>query len=138
MLDGRTTFALVFLVADESAKRERIRTRIAGLLGGQTVRIGSGDEASTPALLGRLAGDAAAGPVQVVEAGTWPEGFKIFCRRLNYGRPEFAKQIRRGLLIWTSTAELKELSHEAGDFWCWRSAILDFSGNETDTGSDQF
>ena len=97
-------------------------------------RIGAGDEASTPALVGRLAGKVAAGPVQVVEPGTWPEGFKMFCRRLNYRRPSFGEQVRRGLLMWMSTAQLKELSWHAGDFWCWRSAILDFNGSEAGEG----
>ena len=132
LLDGRTTFTLVFLVADENAERERIGARIASLMGGETVRIGADDEASTTSLLGRLAGEAAAGPVQVVEPGAWPEGFRTFCHRLNYGRPKFGEQVRRGLLMWMSTAELKELSQQAGDFWCWRSAILDFTGGETD------
>ena len=35
LLDGRTTFTLVFLVADDDAERERIAARIAGHLGGE-------------------------------------------------------------------------------------------------------
>ena len=133
LLAGRTTISLVFLVADDDAVRDRIEADISALWGGETVRIEREDEASTDALIERLAGVAAAGPVQVTEPGAWPEGFKMFCRRLNYGRPKFGEQVRRGLLMWITTAELKELSQEASDFWCWRSAILDFTGNETDT-----
>ena len=74
------------------------------------------------------------GPGAGGRAPTWPEGFKMFCRRLNYRRPSFDEQVRRGLLMWMSTAQLKELSWHAGDFWCWRSAILDFNGSEAGEG----
>lgn len=122
LLDGRTRFTLVFLVADENTERERIGARIASLMGGETVRIEADDEVSTASLLGWLAGEATAGPVQVIEPGAWPEGFRTFSHRLNYGRPKFGEQARRGLLMWMSTAEIKELSQQAGDFRGWRSA----------------
>lgn len=90
LLDGRETFTLVFMVHDEGSERDRIAQRILDEAGGEIVRTGPDDKASTTALLERLAGEASQasqGPVQVVEPGAWPEGFRSLCHRLNYGRP---------------------------------------------------
>jgi len=68
------------------------------------------------------------GPTLVLAGGLEslpPDVFSRAIRLLNLER-EALKSSRRSILLWVRPATIQPLIHQAGDFWAWRSAVLEF------------
>ncbi len=134
---GRETFTLCLLTYDNTRQRDALAAQLAESTRAKTiVELTPDDEASTDALIKRMAIEPGSPGVQVVGAERWPEGLENLAYRLNLARPNVCEQCQGPVVIWLQDDDVGTFLTNAGDFCEFRAGIFEFHKSVVDEAQE--